>query len=104
MLVAAGVDAVTGEYQEGEGALYHVQCRLDRYDSGFLAVLGVLPYEVGEYFAVGGGLEEAAVVLEIPAELRGVHEVAVVGEGEVAGVVVEEEGLHVLYGAGSGRT
>ena len=42
------------------------------------------------------------MVLKVAAELMGVHDVAVVGNGEVAGVVVEEERLHVLDASASG--
>ena len=101
VLVAAGVDAVLCHYQERERPLHHVQGLLDRQYARTLAVLGVLAYQVGEDLAVGARLEQGPVVLEVAAQLVRVYDVAVVGYGEVAGVVVEEERLHVVYASAS---
>ena len=64
-----------------------------------MAFGGVLLDEVRQDLRIGGGLEEAAAVLEVFAQLGAVHDVAVVGKGEVAAVVAEEEGLYVVESA-----
>lgn len=99
MLVATGIDAVLGHDEEGEGTFYHIEGILDCKNAGTLALARVLAYQVGKDFAVGRGLEEGSVVLKVAAELLGIHYVSVVCDGEIAGVVVEEEGLDVLDSA-----
>ena len=102
VFVTAGVDAVLGHYQECECAFYHIEGLHYRENPRGLALERVLLDEVGENLAVGGGLEEAAPVLEIFAELDGVDQVAVVGQCEISGIVPEEERLDVLDSAATG--
>ena len=47
-------------------------------------------------FAVGGRLEQAAHVFQLATQLVGIDDVTVVGQGEIARVVPEEEGLDVF--------
>ena len=59
---------------------------------------------VEDDFAVGGALEDGAVVFELAAQLGGIDQVAVVRNGERAAAVVDEERLGVgdAVGAGGG--
>ena len=99
MLVAAGVDAVLRHDEEGERAFDHIERFADGEDAGPVVLLVVLADQVGQDLAVRGRLEQAAAVLQVAAQLRGIHQVAVVREGKVARIVVEEERLDVLDAA-----
>ena len=87
--------------KERERTLDHVQC----IDYGIYAVtvIRLLLDHVGENLAVGGRVEKASAVLEPQFQLARIDKVAVVREGEIARIVVEEERLHVLYATAPGR-
>ena len=52
-----------------------------------------------QQFAVGIGLENCAVLLEIVGYLPGIHQVTLAGNHEVAALVAEVQRLHVLGAA-----
>ena len=89
--------------RKAKGPLEHVQRVDDRIDARPVVVARLLLDQVGQDLAVGGRLEEAALVLEVLAQQVRIDDVAVVRQGEVTRIVAEEERLHVLDAAASGR-
>ena len=51
---------------------------------------------MGQQFAVEGGLEDGARLLEVVVDFLLVHDVAVTGDDEITAGVVEEQRLHVV--------
>ena len=99
VLVAACV-YLTGRHDEQrEGPLDHVQ----RFEDGEDAVtaVGLLLDEVGEYLAVGSGVEQTTTLLKERFQLEGVDEIAVMSQREVARTVHEHEGLDIVDAAPS---
>ena len=52
--------------------------------------------QVGQDLAVGGRLEQAALVFEVAAQQLRIDDIAVVRQREIARVVAEEERLDIL--------
>ena len=96
VLVAAGVDAVLGHQEEGEAAFHHVE-RLHQAEDPVL--LAVLLDQMRQQFAVGIGLEQRAVLLEVICDLAGVDHVSLARQGEITGQMMEKQGLHVVQAA-----
>ncbi len=99
VLVTDGVDSAAGHHQKRESPFYHVQGFHYRVDSRAVPLGRLLLDEVGENLAVGCGLEEAAAVLEVFSQLGRVDDVAVVHQGEIPAVVLEEKRLDVFDAA-----
>ena len=81
-----------GEHHEGKRALELPDAFHQR---SLEPELQVLDQKVQEDLAVHGGLEDRSGVLQLPFQLLGVDDVAVVGHGVGAVVVVNHEGLAV---------
>ncbi len=52
--------------------------------------------QVGHHFRIGGGLEDAALFFQLPAQLQTVEQVAAVAKGQAPCAGAKEEGLHVF--------
>ena len=72
-------------------------------DARPVAETGLLLDEVGQNLAVGGGLEQAALVFEVGAQQGRIDDIAVVRHREIARIVAEQERLDILDAAASGR-
>ena len=103
VFIAGRVDAVFGHDEEGESSLQTVQRLYDGEDARIVLREGALFDEVRQDFAVGGRVEQAAHVFQFSTQLVGVDDVAVVGQGEIARMVPEEEGLDVFDPAAARR-
>ena len=93
VLVTACINAVLGHDHEGEATLHHVECMDDIADA---VLVRALLDQVRQEFAVGIGLEDGAMLLEVILYLLGIHKVTVTRHSEVAGTVMEEDGLDVV--------
>ena len=91
--VAHGHHGAAGVDQQAVGAAHAGTCFADGVHQVMLAQ-GAHD-EVHENFGIVGGAEDGAVVLQLLAQLHGVHQVAVVGDGDVQPLVVGHEGLGV---------
>ena len=58
--------------------------------------------DVGDDLRVAGHVEDGAIQLQLPAQLKGVDQVAVVGQGHMALDVVDDDGLGVQRAAEAG--
>ena len=87
VFVAARIDPVLGHDDESETSFHHVERLYDIHDT---VLVGVLLDKMGEEFAVGIGLEDGSMFLEITGYLLGVHKVAIAGYGEVTGLMMKE--------------
>ena len=99
IFVPAGVNPVLRHDQESESAFYHIQGLHNRENSRALAFQRIFLDKVRQYLAVRSGLEQAAPVLEVLTQLERVHDIAVMGQCEVSGVVSEQERLDVFDSA-----
>ena len=96
VLVTGGIDAVLRHDHEGIAAFHHVQGLHDVHDS---VLVRALLDQVRQELRVRVGLEDGAAFLQILGDLLGIHQVTVTGHAEVAGMVPEEEGAHVVQAA-----
>ena len=64
----------------------------------------LLDDDVGDDLRVRGGLEDGAPALQLGAQLVGVGEVSVVGQGHAALVVVDQDGLDIALVVAAGGT
>ena len=96
IFVAGGIDPVLGHDDESETAFHHIQGADDAEDT---VLTGILLDQVGQQFAVRPGLEDRAHLLQIIGDILGIHEVAVSGDREVPGIVMEEKGLDIVQSA-----
>ena len=62
----------------------------------------LLHNDVGDDFAVGGGMEDGATLLQFISQFIGIGQIAVVGQGHPALVVVDDNGLGVALSVGAG--
>ena len=99
IFVPAGVNPVLRHNQESESALNHIQGLHNRENSRTLALQRIFLDKVSQYLAVRSGLEQTAPVLEVLTQLERVHDIAVMGQCEVSGVVSEQERLDVFDSA-----
>ena len=90
-----------GHEHQGEGALQPVHGLTQRIlnGGGFQTFLGD---DVGDDLRVAGGVEDGAVQLQLAAQLEGVAQVAVVGQRQLALLVVDLDGLAVVSVVGAG--
>ena len=95
VLVAAGIDTARGHHQERKGTLHHIQRIQDGLDTGTVATI-ILLDKVSQDFAVGVGLEQTTLLLEVALQLRCIDQLTVVGNGKVARIVVKVERLNIL--------
>ena len=99
--VARGDERLGRQEQQREGAHHLVEARRDRVLEPLAVAARV---EVQDHLGVRGGLEDRARRLELLAQDRGVHEVAVVADRDRAAVALDQVGLRVRrHGLARGR-
>ena len=98
--VAGSDQRLVGEGDEGVGALQLAQRLDEALDDARLAAAGD---EVEDHLGVGGRLVDGAVADQLAAQRQAVGEVAVVGDGDAAGVELGEQRLHVAQDRLAGR-
>jgi hypothetical protein len=81
-----------GQRQKGEGTFQLVQGLLDGFGTIGLVVLFD---QMGEYFGVGRGLENRTLYFQVATDVTGVDDVSVVTQGEITGVMSEQEWLDI---------
>ncbi|MNN53008.1 hypothetical protein D3C81_1677390 [compost metagenome] len=57
--------------------------------------------EVDQHLRIAGGLEDGACLLQLPAQLIGIHQIAVGGNGQIAAAEAEHQRLRILQLAGA---
>ena len=103
MLFRSGhIDTVLGHHEECECTLKHVKSLYYLVDTRSIAIQAVLTDKMRQNLAVRGRLEKRPSVLQVFAKLVGVHQVAVVGKGEVSRAMPEEEWLYIFDAAATG--
>ena len=99
--VARGHQRLARQEDQRERPHHLVEARRDRVLQPLAVAARV---EVEDDLGVGGGLEDRARRLELLAEDGGVHQVAVVADGDRAAVALDEVGLRVRgHGVAGGR-
>ena len=58
--------------------------------------------DIGDHFAVGGGVEDGAALLQPVSQLIGIGQIPVVGQGHPAFMVIDDDGLSVALAVGAG--
>jgi len=62
----------------------------------------MLDDEVDEEFRIDGGLKDRALAFQFLTQFRRIHQIAVMGHGQVLGAVADQEGLGVADERGAG--
>ena len=90
--VAHADQRVGGQGEHGERALHPAQGVLQTLGDGAVEGAG---HQVQHRLGVRGGVEQRAALDQLPLDLEGVGQVAVMGDGDAADGEVAVEGLHV---------
>ena len=103
VFVTAGIYPVPGHDDECESPLDHIESLHYREYPRLAAVHSILLDKMRKNLAVRRRLEKASPVLQIFSQLRGIHDIAVVGQGEIPRIMSEKERLDILDTSASCR-
>ena len=103
IFVTACINPLLRHDDKGECALDHVQCLHNRINARHFPLIRILLDKMRQDFTVRSGLEKASAVLQVSAQLVGIHKVTIMGQCEITGIMSEHERLHILDATAAGR-
>ena len=102
ILVTAGIDPSACHHYECECTVDLIQRILQCIDTRLVPVNTLFLDEMGKHLRVRSRLEKTSPVLEFFTQLLVVHDLSVVGQSEVARIVMKEERLDILSSVAAG--